>query len=425
MTEGTHTTRGQPVVFLLLGVGFPWGMASSSRVRMLARCLTDSGRPARVLCLLPSENSEHVENTRVRGTFLDTPFEYTCLTTVRSSHLLFAVFRAVVGLCVAAVRLGQWKRRGEIACAYLYSCPQEWTFRYWCAKSLLRLLRVPIAVDLCERPWPLRPQPRFIERVVSPLSGVAGVVAISEYLYSWALDEAARRSQTLRVTRIPILVDSNEWSGLPERAERPTVLLSIMGYGPTVRFLVDAMQTVWEEVPDCRLVVTGADPARITAGATSSQQATLRDSRISLAGYLPRRALMNEYGRAWVFAVPLFADTRSVARFPTKLGEYLSCRRPVVATRVGEMIEYLTHEVDAFLANPGDAQDFGRLLSRAILNQEEARQLAERGYELACNRFHYAVNSGLLVDLIDSMQERHVPNNRSGSMSFVMYEPPN
>jgi len=393
------------VVFVLIGAGFPWGTASSSRVRMLARCTQASGYRTRVLCLTPSERPGVVENAAVRGVFDGTQFEYTCGSAVRPRSRWARGILALVGLALAARRLRQWRRESTVRAAYLYSSPMTWSTKFWSTKLLLRLLRIPVILDLSERPWALRSNPTLAESKVSLLAGVAGVVAISSFLEAWAKDEVARLGQRTTIARIPILVDLRQWDRvLRPRCECPTVVLSVSpAYATTVSFLAEAMKTVWEHHPGCRLVVTGIDAALVTRGRGDPLLSTLRDPRVRLTGFLPRQRMLEEYGKAWVFAVPLFNDLRSVARFPTKLAEYLACSRPVVASRVGEVERYLTHGRDAFLAEPGDPVGFGREIVHAVSNPDTAQRVALGGLELARRSFHYEVHVSAVGDLVDTV----------------------
>jgi len=403
MHGAVHTEDAPAVVFISLGAGYPWGAAASSRVRLLARSLNHAGTPTRVMCLQPSDNAACVENTSTRGTFDGTPYEYTCLTTVQPASRAGNAVLAVLGFMRAAMRLQSLRRAGAIRCAYLYSCPMTWHARFWCAKSFLRLLRIPVILDVCERPWILRPERGLLESVVSPLSGVSGVVAISACLESWATHEASRLHQRTDVVRVPILVDVDEWVGLSDRSPTPTVLLSATSeHADSVHFLAEAMCTVWSEQPDCELVITGVEPLVVSAGGDRIQRLPTHDPRIRLTGFVPRRQLLDEYGKAWVFAVPLSDDEVSRARFPTKLGEYLSCARPVVASRVGEIARFLSHEQDALLAEPDDPVDFGQQIARALRDHRESRNRAARGRAVAEAEFHYTVHAARLANLVES-----------------------
>jgi glycosyltransferase involved in cell wall biosynthesis len=59
---------------------------------------------------------------------------------------------------------------------------------------------------------------------------------------------------------------------------------------------------------------------------------------------------------------------------PTKLFEYMSMGRPIVASRLGQIGEVLSHEETAILTEPGDAQE----LRNAIVRLYESRELRDR-----------------------------------------------
>jgi len=88
-TPGTRA-RGRPlhIVVLASWLRFPCGMATSSRVRQMARVLQSGGARVRVICLQVSERPPVIENTEVRGRYQGVPFEYTAGTTVRSSSFV-------------------------------------------------------------------------------------------------------------------------------------------------------------------------------------------------------------------------------------------------------------------------------------------------------------------------------------------------
>jgi glycosyltransferase involved in cell wall biosynthesis len=58
---------------------------------------------------------------------------------------------------------------------------------------------------------------------------------------------------------------------------------------------------------------------------------------------------------------------------PTKLFEYMAMGKGIVASRLGQIGEVLTHEVTALLVEPGNAQE----LSLAIMRLAESRALRE------------------------------------------------
>ena len=59
---------------------------------------------------------------------------------------------------------------------------------------------------------------------------------------------------------------------------------------------------------------------------------------------------------------------------PTKLFEYMAMGKPIVASRLGQIADVLSHEKTGLLVEPGDA----RQLSNAIIRLTQSPQLREK-----------------------------------------------
>ena len=73
--------------------------------------------------------------------------------------------------------------------------------------------------------------------------------------------------------------------------------------------------------------------------------------------------------------------------FPTKLGEYLATRKPVVVTCVGEIGLFLKDGVNCRMANPDDEIDFADKMSWVADHYDVALKLGEKGKELTKQEF--------------------------------------
>ena len=392
----TPSPRPLHVVVLADWLRFPRGMAASQRVRLLARGLAESGVAVRVLVLQAGERPPHVENVAVRGVVDGVAFEHACGTTLRAPSFLARRRVEARGWLAGAARLVALRRAGQLDVVYLWFTSQRLQARRLAYLVLLRLLRVPVVVELNERPWPLRADRRPQERLLSPLAGVVGAVSISRFLSAWAREEATRRRQRLALLEVPIVVDVDEQEPPPYPDGPPLLVLAAAPeYVAATRFVLAALARVWEERPDCRLVLTGLHPGepdtrRLLAGLP-------RDGRLEVAGYLPRPELLALYGRAHALLVPLFADVRSRARFPTKLGEYLAAARPVVTSRVGEAARWLRDGEEALLCPPGDVEAYAAAVLALLRDPGWAAAVGAAGRRLARERFHYAVHGPRLA----------------------------
>jgi glycosyltransferase involved in cell wall biosynthesis len=396
-------------VFLSDWLGFPHGMAATNRVRLEARAMAESGAVPHVLCLHATERAPNVDNTSPVGEWHGVTFEYACGTTLR--HPSFAMRRLIEvrGWSTGLLRLVQLRRADRLDCVYLWFTCQRAELRRAVFGGLLRLLGVPVAMELNERPWSLRDDANRLERRLSPLVGVDGAVSISRYLSDWAAAESARLRRAFRIAEVPILMDLAEQpapSGAPE-GDPLVVFAGAPQYDATVAFIIEAMRHVWVRFPTCRLAITGARPGDPAADALAAMvsAADVRDDRVQLIGYLPRADLLGLYSEAHALLIPLFDDVRSAARFPTKMGEYLASARPVVTSGVGEMARVFTDGVDAMVAPPGDPEAFAGRICDLLADEDLSSRIGAAGREYARTHFRYELHGPALVEFFTELRE--------------------
>jgi glycosyltransferase involved in cell wall biosynthesis len=386
------------VVVLGAWMPFPHGMATTNRVRLLARALREAGADVRVLCLQAVDRPPQVENTVVRGTYEGVEFEYATCTTVR--HRSFPMRRLIAawGWTHGAARLTRLRRERRLDVIYLWFGDPEPSFHKFLFLALFKLLGVPVVSELNEQPWSLRENATAIHRRMSPLFGVSGFVSISEFLGNWAQGEAGRLGRSVKIIQVPIVVDVNEQPLTDYPSDEPLVVFAgSPGYDETIRFILTAMDQVWRKVPQCRLVVTGANPSDPAAGWLFAEAARLgADARLSFPGYLCRAELLKLYARSHALLIPLFDDVRSKARFPTKIGEYLAAARPIVTTAVGEIPRYFEDQVNAAVCAPGDPALYGAKIVALLNAPDLAASIGRRGRDTAAACFHYELFSETL-----------------------------
>ena len=311
------------VVVLASWLSFPHGMAASNRVRLLARALVQTGAEAHVICMQASDRPPVIENWETRGEWHGVTFEYTCGTTMRHSSFLMRRAIEARGWLMGMVRLIQLWRDDRLDVVYLWFTCQRAELHRAVFVGLLRLLRVPVVMELNERPWALRHDQTLVERLISPLAGMHGAVSISAYLTRWAREESARRRRKFRVVEVPIVVDVAEQPPARDLSigEPVVVFAGAPEYDMVVDFIVRAMEYVWPRFPTCRLIITGVrpgDPAGEAMARRLAEQRAGSHDRVQLVGYLTRDDLLSLYRQARALLIPLFDDVRSRARFPTQ-----------------------------------------------------------------------------------------------------------
>lgn len=390
------------VLFLTRSISFPNGTAPTQRVKLLARSLIENGMEVSVLCTQVSEPPASVENISVMGTEAGISYEYTPGTTIRSDHFWTRRWNEVRGIFVAIYRLVELKNKLQPCCVYYYSSimvndPVRWIFYF-----IIRLLNLPLVIDMSERPWSLAQERKKGLALFSPLWGIQGVVVISDFLQKWAEQENKWMKKNIKILKIPILVDINEQTtGYFPLDSNNVLFAGSCNYDKTIQFIFDAMEIVWESHPECILVITGCRSSD-QAGEIITKMIRSRkiEDRVHVAGYLSREDLFQRYSQAGALLIPLFDDVRSKARFPTKLGEYMASSRPIVTNNVGEVAHYFIDKKNAYICEPGDISLYSQKIVKALENREEATRIGAAGRQIGEKCFHYQVHAQRFVNLI-------------------------
>ena len=377
------------VVIIDRWIGFPNGMATTQRIKLIGQALVEQGARVTVLIAGPSERPNNIVNQDAAGEYKGVQFEYLPNTTVRSDSFLQRRLHDFLAHILTFRRIIRLRRQGEDACIYLWYRFYKPHFFDRMVLAIAKVLGVPVVLEVNERPWPLIDNKPLLSRITSPLFGASGAIAISDYLADWINAEAKRRGQDISVATIPILVDMDEFKANAEdETEKQVVFAGSAAYASTIEFILDAMAHVWEEHPDCNLVITGFQGAR-SGDCWLEKELAARavQDKVHLTGYLPRLDLLELYGKSSALLIPLFSDVVSISRFPTKIGEYLTSGRPIITNKVGSVPSYFTDGVNAYIAEPGDPSAFGHKVLEALNDKEQSKRIGLSGRETAEKNF--------------------------------------
>ena len=106
------------------------------------------------------------------------------------------------------------------------------------------------------------------------------------------------------------------------------------------------------------------------------------EGRVSLLGEVEQVDMPALLARAMVCVAPSTADaaTQPMALFPTKLLEYMACRRAVVAPRRGTAKALIQDGSNGFLFSPGDPVDLSNKILELLEDSARREEIAEKGY---------------------------------------------
>jgi glycosyltransferase involved in cell wall biosynthesis len=246
-----------------------------------------------------------------------------------------------------------------------------------------------VAADNCDMPFISKQNPfKDILRLTSDRMGHLLVTpylnlnfAISAYLEEYLQQIAPH------VPRVRVLapVDLGKFEQRPEAAAafrekyglHGVPVIGYFGSAWTVKgldVLLQAAQKLSTSNKTFKLLVSGnSDKNPDLVGRID--ELNLKDAVI-LTGFLSTDDLITVMSAADILVEPKTADEENLAAFPQKLAEYLSLGKPIVASAIGDIPEFLHDQDNALLCRPGDPDSLTTALRHLVADGDLRKQLS-------------------------------------------------
>ena len=379
------------IVCICGGYGFPLGISSADRVRLLGKSFLSRGIPFRLLHCGTSPNSH---NTESKGVYEGIRFEYTTPTVQRPNNRLVRALVYAWAYLVLTLRLFQLKfqrrRKPVVYLFFLGDLMQVYV------GGVCRLLGIPVIQDVCEW-WPGSPgRTRFTDwayRSFLPWSASAAV-AISRSIEMRLEAIAAHVRSPLRVVRVPVLLDTDQVALFSPSGRQGTRYVlwvgSLDAYPNDVDFCIRAVAAANRQGDDCRLVCAGFASDRARARVSEAVNAAgLPANAITVTGFVSEDTLRDLCASAAALLLPMWNDDRSITRYPHKIGDYLMAGRPVVTCAIGELAGLLEDNVSGCFYEPGDVEGCAHVLHQLLLDRPLADSIGSGGRDVARTKLDY------------------------------------
>lgn len=357
--------------------------ASTNRALGYLRALSSYGVPVEVLFLLPDENyskiKEHYEGINIEYCWENHYYNNRFLKQLSYVRYLLGIYKKL--------------KKGDIV--YTYS-----------DIDLFPLVRskkgVKLFHEITEHPLVHPPKGILfnwgIKRYCKWCSKLDGLFVISTTLKDFFVTNGVPEE---KVGIVNMTVDPLRFDGLQK--ESGEKYFAYCGNGNNRKDKVDdlirAFALIAKRYDDINFKIIG--PTKQTYKEEQDNLSLVHqlglDNRVIFTGMKPAE----EIPALLVNAAGLFLtrpdNLQNQAGFPTKLGEYLLSGNPVVVAGVGDIPNFLTNGVDAYVYSPGDMNAVINAMDDILENPIRAHQIGASGKDIANKCFNVNVETLKLI----------------------------
>jgi glycosyltransferase involved in cell wall biosynthesis len=177
-------------------------------------------------------------------------------------------------------------------------------------------------------------------------------------------------------------VDRFDWDDMPSGGPPRILYVGSIDPGRGVRVLIRAMAAIVREV-DARLVLAGSMIPKFEQALRDGIRELGLADKVDILGPVDHDQIPALIATASVCVVPAASDLspNPTVVYPTKLLEYMACRRAIVAPRRETTQLVVDNNREALLFEPGDPLDLAKKVLRLVGEPVLRDRIANAGYE--------------------------------------------
>lgn len=383
-------------MFYILNSSYSPNTAVSNRMLAYIKGLSELNVDTTVMFFFPNENRSMIQQKYPHVTFQymwakDRPCG-RAFRGIRYVKYIFQVFR-------------QLKKGDNV---YLYNMEDVMAILLW-KKG------IKIYAERGEHPqiYPLgspiyRPS---LKRYFKQISRIDGLFVISQALKRYYVENGMPEE---KVHVINIIVDPSRFDNITEDGHHEDYIAycgTASNNKDGVDELIKAFAITCKTHTNVKLYIIGKTPSKNDESKNLQliDQLGIKD-KIVFTGIVKAKEMPALLTKAKVLALDRPDNIQAKYGFPTKLGEYLLTKKPVVITRVGDIPLFLRDNYNAFIARPEDSTDFAKKLNYVLDNYQEALEVGTRGFDLALQEFNYLTETRKMVGHIANILKQ-IDNN--------------
>lgn len=378
---------------------FPEGDAATNRVHTFAKGFIENKVNVDVVCFVNEYRNES------EGVNNGIPFYYPFNQKKRSNYFIIRRLHKLQKYYSAYNLIRKINKREKIAAINVQTNEHlTHLFSWFLAKSC----NAKLVIECCENP--LR---HYQEGLLHRRWGILkfhiearlcdGVLCISNFLINF---HTSRGINARKLILVPSTVDPERFLNI---GDKPFDFRYI-GYFGALTFLRDNLDLLIKSFAD----ITNLHPEfRLVLGGfcTEKEKSEIEElilqlnieQKVVMLDYMKREEVIRYISHADILVMVRSKDLDSQASFPSKLTEFIATSKPVITVNVGEIADYFTDGVNAFVVEPEHSDMITEKLNYVINHYDSALQVGKKGREMTDTIFNYNYQAKRIIGFIESL----------------------
>lgn len=381
---------------IITNEAFPNGMATTNRIISLAKGLIQENITVKVYCIRPTENRQKQMNFEKKGIHEKIEFEYTNNSIIWPAGKIKKAIVKTIGVLQWIIKFYKdiQKKKFDVIISTTTPLISNLFFFFFA-----KLTKTKLAVTTDEFPIFVRNpknKTKLFQNIYLQLypNLFSGFIVMTKTLINYWKNYTNSHTKFIH---IPMTVDIERFTkdlDTPKLIQDKACITYCGNLGHNekdgVPILISSFAIIVNKGFNFYLVIIGH--------AKQSEQKQLENlqkqvselnivDRVIFTGKVNKDYIPNYLNNSEFLALARPNNKQAQGGFPTKLGEYLASKRPVIVTKVGEIPNYL-NKSNAYLSEPDSVEFFTNALEKAILDPEK-NNVGTNGFKTAVKYFNY------------------------------------
>ncbi len=390
--------------YILTRSAFPYGFASTNRIKCYAKALCKADVPCEVIIY---QRNNIKENSVVSDVFEGVHFRYINGKSIRASNIYIARLFDLYDRISLCFFLLFHVKKGDAVFGY------ELIPFHFLLILIVHIKDAKYYAELCEYPyidedskkseWQKKICTWFILRCQFRLYD--GIIAISDGLVELGKNYA---NPQCKIIKIPILIDSGRIQQIDRQIHNNGMYIFHSGKlterKDGILGMIEAFGLALKQIrTPLKFYCTGEkDNSPYKDEIDSLIHKYHLQNSLFFTGYLSEPLLAEKISRASMAIINKYPTKQNKYCFATKLGEYMAWGIPIIITKVGEAVNWLHDGEDVVMVNPCEKEELASAIVRLINDDKLRDNLSRKAIETCQKSFVYENYSVILKDFFET-----------------------